>query len=732
MKSKILLIFIIVDLIMPLFLPIYLSNAQTPHQYVPPRIGYPGEIAFSCSTDNLNGSGLDIQGIYAYMAAKELGLIIYNIENKSNPLEMSMTSFGADFYDIVVRWNIAYCAAGTNGLYIIDVTLKHFPNVLNVLYPAGNITKLALHGNYLFAACEDDGFRSYNITNPEDPIELDVYACTGCKDIILNGMVAYIITSDQGVQIIDISNPADLKKINSINLGSQPNSFALDGFLLYIGCINNYTHVVDVADPLNPSIYGNVQIPFLPISMAISGDQLFVGTPGRAIYVVDITTNYFMGVVDTPHTGENEIWTPNDLIIKNDLMFIADGGKGFRIVRISTMVTPRLVNSFTKGTSAIYDIEIEGNMGYVTSERGMGSFDVGNPSGPIDRGYHEPVIQSFDAKVVGSTAYLLHSNGFFKTINASNRNDLVYLNGVNLASTSYKIAVEGYTAYCAGGTGGMSVIDISNPILPVIISSYIPSTDILTDIVVQDGIAYLAYGDRGLELVNVTDPTNPQPLNTYPTIFPLVSLDVFGEIAVIPCLDGLHIMNVADPYAITELSYMPILGWKNETQIFGDYLFVCCEDGFKVINIENLVEPSIEYEIYTSNAPYSLDLNGGYIYMANKTDQIYIFRTQTWGNMDYDGDDLGFYFEVWYLGTDPCNNDTDNDGIADNLDIYPLDPTNSGTYKEKNPFSEYFLYLALGVTALVFLFTIIRGIKGNRKKKFIKSKKYSKEPKFLK
>jgi hypothetical protein len=32
----------------------------------------------------------------------------------------------------------------------------------------------------------------------------------------------------------------------------------------------------------------------------------------------------------------------------------------------------------------------------------------------------------------------------------------------------------------------------------------------------------------------------------------------------------------------------------------------------------------------------------------------------------------------------------------------------------------------------VFLFTIIKGLKGNKKKKFIKNKKYSKEPKFLK
>ncbi len=452
-----------------------------------------------------------------------------------------------------------------------------------------------MHGNYLFAACGDDGFRSYNITNPEELIELDHYFCTGCKDIIINGMVAYIITNDQGVQIIDISDPTNLKHINNIDLGSLPNSFALDGLLLYIGCIDNRIHVVDVADPFNISIINNVQIPYLPISMAISGDLLYIGTFKMAIYVVDITSDFMIGVVDTPHTRENEIWIPNDLIIKNDLYLLPMEVR-IRIVRISTMVNPILVNSFIKGSAPIYDVEIEGNMAYVATEAGMGSFDVVNPSGPTDKAYYEPFIQSFDVKTIGSTAYLLHSNGSFKIFNASNRNDLLYLNGVNLSTNSYKIAVEGYTAYCAGGSSGMSAINISYLYSTQVISNYVPGTNELTDVVVQDGIAYFAYENRGLELINVTDPTQPQFLDSYTIFTNAIRVDAIGEIVVVSCLDGVHIMNVEDPYNMMEISYIPISGWKNETQIFGDYVIVCCEDSFKIINIKDLTYPTIEYE----------------------------------------------------------------------------------------------------------------------------------------
>ncbi len=78
------------------------------------------------------------------------------------------------------------------------------------------------------------------------------------------------------------------------------------------------------------------------------------------------------------------------------------------------------------------------------------------------------------------------------------------------------VKVVGNRAYLAYGSGGLEIIDVSNPASPVRLGGYDTSGD-AQGVAVSGTIAYVADGDAGLQIIDVSNPASPVRLGGYDT-----------------------------------------------------------------------------------------------------------------------------------------------------------------------------------------------------------------------
>jgi len=130
------------------------------------------------------------------------------------------------------------------------------------------------------------------------------------------------------------------------------------------------------------------------------------------------------------------------------------------------------------------------------------------------------------------------------------------ISNITTPSVTDKIKISENYAYVASGTGGLQIVDISNPSSPSYLSS-ISTTD-AKDLVIEGNTLYLADGAGGLKTYNISVPTAPTLLDTY--------VGSIGDAAEISIADGrcfildssggtaVYALNIGDPSNIVYLA----------------------------------------------------------------------------------------------------------------------------------------------------------------------------------
>ncbi|HQT96148.1 MAG TPA: hypothetical protein PK435_16090, partial [Thermoanaerobaculaceae bacterium] len=77
----------------------------------------------------------------------------------------------------------------------------------------------------------------------------------------------------------------------------------------------------------------------------------------------------------------------------------------------------------------------------------------------------------------------------------------------------YAVVVVGTVAYLADGDGGLVLVDVANPAVPMQLGAY-DTAGIAWDVAVSGTLAYVADYDVGLTIIDVANPAAPQRLRT--------------------------------------------------------------------------------------------------------------------------------------------------------------------------------------------------------------------------
>lgn len=392
--------------------------------------------------------------------------------------------------------------------------------------------------------------------------------------------IAYI-GSGQRLVILDVSDPADVTEIGSINLGHLVRAIKVKNGYAFIGTHAgpNYLCIVNVQDVENPQLIwtspnywaGGVK------DVELYGDYAYVkfGTQIQILNVADVAApeRAFPRIVQTSTVFAGYA------AISDHYLYVSNTSKPNRILDVFDLqpdpAHPLRIASLTLGTassSAGYDCDIatDGHYVYLTDddEGRLDIVDVSNPAAPVYTGT-APLYWPTGLDVANGYAFVADwFEGYYALPQDRPDQGLAIYDvtanpGHANLITSYQthgsvsgVSVVGSRAYVMDEGEGLIILDVSDPAAPVRIGGYYSPSRIFR--VAKNGdIMYVLDQLNGMGILDVSNPNRPRYLGSYQT--PPGATDNWdisyrnGRVYLSEGEGGFEIIDVSNPFQPTRI-----------------------------------------------------------------------------------------------------------------------------------------------------------------------------------
>ncbi|MDP8237947.1 MAG: Ig-like domain-containing protein, partial [Candidatus Hatepunaea meridiana] len=313
---------------------------------------------------------VDIEGDYAYIADKNIGLCIIDISNPSNPNPLGdyETPRGSNGIDAVGDY--AYLASGLQGLYIIDISNRDNPELMGIYDTPVNARDVVVIDDYAYVADDSSGLLVIDISDPENPDSVGGYDTPGLSmGITIEGNYAYIADMLEGLRIIDISDPEDPHETSNCQIQGIAMNVVVEGNYAYAANLSGLC-IIDVSDPQNPELISSLETEGSAGDVSVLGDYAYLACDRDGLRIVSISDPEQpeeVKVFDTPGRAY-------EVVTLGNYAYIADRISGMRIIDISPNIIalPDLLDfGTTQGGETIegvITITNEGGKGLIVSD----------------------------------------------------------------------------------------------------------------------------------------------------------------------------------------------------------------------------------------------------------------------------------------------------------------------------------------------------------------------------
>ncbi len=94
---------------------------------------------------------------------------------------------------------------------------------------------MAVSGNYAYVADADAGLQVIDVSNPANPQRVGGYDTSGyAYGVAVSGNYAYVADCDAGLQVIDVSNPANPQRVGGYDTSGYAYGVAVSGNYAYV------------------------------------------------------------------------------------------------------------------------------------------------------------------------------------------------------------------------------------------------------------------------------------------------------------------------------------------------------------------------------------------------------------------------------------------------------------------------------------------------------------------
>ncbi|MGB4978856.1 MAG: PA14 domain-containing protein, partial [Anaerolineae bacterium] len=141
----------------------------------------------------------------------------------------------------------------------------------------GLIYDLVVANNVAYVADGSIGLQIIDVSNPANPVHRGGYDTPGdAWGIAVAGSLAYIADWGGGLQIIDVSNPANPVGRGGYGTSGAARDVTLVGNLAFVAAELGGIEIVDVNVPTNPLRRGGFNTPGAAVGVAVTGNLVYV------------------------------------------------------------------------------------------------------------------------------------------------------------------------------------------------------------------------------------------------------------------------------------------------------------------------------------------------------------------------------------------------------------------------------------------------------------------------
>jgi len=276
-----------------------------------------------------------VDGNYAYLAQGEVGLAIFDISNPNNPTLVANQSGLKGYSTKLVKKNdVIYLAAGGSGFNIVNIADMNDIQISDQDIN-GKLVNIHLMGDYLVSSLSETGIKMVNI---ENPIFIDYRGTTHTNGFVRDVAISndqskmFAATGEMGLSLYDISVFDDgygvYPLLSSVNLPGYTESVVLDeaNQKAFVACGTAGLQVVDYSNPNDLKVVGSYNSAGYAKEIEYENGKIYLTASGMQVYDVTTPSNpKILGIIDTPHAL--------GLTIDENNIYVADKEEGLIIIQ---------------------------------------------------------------------------------------------------------------------------------------------------------------------------------------------------------------------------------------------------------------------------------------------------------------------------------------------------------------------------------------------------------------
>ena len=295
---------------------------------------------------------------------------------------------------------------------------------------------------------------------------------------------------------------------------------------------------------------------------------------------------------------------------------------------------PQYLDSIRLDGSA-NNLYVEGGLAYVGTSDGFYIIDVSNPTTLSMIGYYNDSVEIdwiYGCVVQNQLAYLANGNDGLFIMNVTNLSNPTKKGELALPSVSTDIKLKDKYAYIPVYSGGIRVVDITDPTAPIDASGFVSTASDAYGVAITGNYLFVAVSHQGLESFNISLSASPSHLDTVDLDGYARKVEIKGNYAYVACdLGGLQIVDISDPTNMSRVAWL-----DDNTRYYG----VCVENDLvyvsgvksptgyimKIFNISDPSNPQAAGFYSLSTTGYDVFVDGDYAYCAATTHGLQSFR----------------------------------------------------------------------------------------------------------
>lgn len=501
-------------------------------------------------------------------------------------------------------------------------------------------------------------------------------------DLVQQGNHVYVAANEQGLVILDVSNPQTPVQVSSITVQGSVTQLTINSNKAYLTCGAQGIAIVDISNPLLPVQIGQYITANPAIYVEASNNIAYICESTSGMQIVDCSTPSQPVLLYTHHQIYND--PVNAVKIINNLAYVVGGYPDLQIMNVSNPSSPTMLGTFDQQGFG-YNIEIVGSFAYLTSNYlGLKILSVSNPNSPsyVGVSYNGELLSEIKAN--GNRMYGADLMGNLVVFNLDNAAAPTVIGSYNTVSNAYSVLyLSNDIAYVALQGGGIQIININNPTDNTIIGSYDYSPlghnlGYNLSIAISDTQAYVCDDYNGLIALNLSNSNSP----SFQSLYQMTPDNPWGYnyavangsiVYAANPVRGLHVLNYSNPtspslvynydtpgtgycvrtsnnrlyfadggtsgsgtlvFNITNPTSPSLIGTYADTgssiDTYSNYVYLAKgEVGFKVVNFTNSGSPILATTIDTPGSVSELAVYGSYLYVADGSGGISIYNVSS-------------------------------------------------------------------------------------------------------